>query len=105
MGELWAMLDSAQNSPNGIPEQLVCLHKDFFTLLSQTLSGLNEDGRDPGQVCRGRAHGRAAAQVGGSDGQGGGEGGQWGEEQVEVSQTLRKKTKYKLFKEWREETP
>ena len=88
MGELWAMLDSAQNSPNGIPEQLVCLHKDFFSLLSQILSGLDEDGRDPGQVCRGRAHGRAAAQVGGSDGEGGGEGGQWGEEQVEVSQTL-----------------
>lgn len=28
MGELWAMLDSAQNSPNGIPEQLVSMKMD-----------------------------------------------------------------------------
>ena len=28
MGELWAMLDSAQNSANGIPEQLVSMKMD-----------------------------------------------------------------------------
>ena len=28
MGELWALLDSAQNSPNGIPEELVAMKMD-----------------------------------------------------------------------------
>ena len=28
MGELWSLLDSAQNSPNGIPEELVAMKMD-----------------------------------------------------------------------------
>merc|ERR1712203_793699 len=63
MGELWAMLDSAQNSPNGIPEQLVSMKMDEIK------------GRSGG-----RSDGRKAAQVGRPDGSRGQEGRQWREE-------------------------